>query len=236
MRNELNNRKVVIIAHRGAKRLAPENTLKAFKKAIELNADYVEFDTRLSKDREIVLMHDATTLRTTGHIGRVKKMTLDDLKKLNCGEKEKIPTLLELIELAKEKIGLWLEIKTKGQTEKVVRIIKENRLVDSIIVSSFHHRELLRIQKLEPKIKLSALVFGIKKNKTINEAMENKFYAIQSFHRFINMRFINIVHDNNIKVLAWNVSSKAKMRRLIDWGVDGLDTNDIKASKELLNR
>jgi glycerophosphoryl diester phosphodiesterase len=236
MRSKLNNREVLIIAHRGAKKLAPENTLRSFQEAIDLNADYVEFDTRLSKDEELVLMHDATTLRTTGHIGRVKNMTLDKLKKLNCGKGEKVPTLIELIELAKEKIRLWLEIKTKGQTEKVVKIIKENGLVDSIVVSSFHHRELLKIQKLEPKIKLAALVFGIRKNKSINEAIENNFYAIQSFHRFTNKQFINRAHDNNIKIFAWNVSSKVKMRKFIDWNIDGVVTNDIKTTKELLNR
>ena len=79
----INKKKVLIIAHRGASNLAPENTLKAFKKAIELKADFIEFDVQQSKDGEIIIMHDANTFRTTGHFGLVREMTLEELKSTN---------------------------------------------------------------------------------------------------------------------------------------------------------
>ena len=140
--------KILTIAHRGASSIAPENTLIAFKKAIELKADYIEFDLHQSKDGIIVIMHDGNTLRATGHFGIIKRMTLSDLKELDCGEGEKIPTLEEVIEVAKGKIGLNCEIKARGFAEKLIRTLRESDLVETTIVSSFNHDVLMKIQKL----------------------------------------------------------------------------------------
>jgi glycerophosphoryl diester phosphodiesterase len=231
-----NKEKVIIIAHRGASKLAPENTLKAFQTAIDLEADYIEFDTHLSKDNELIIMHNKDTKKTTGVKGNISELTLEELKRLDCGEGEKIPTLNELIEIAKGKIGLQLEIKAKGQAEKIVDILRSNNLVESTIISSFDHDELLEIQKIEPELKLAALVLGIKKKKTIKEAIENNYYAIHPLDKFTNEKFINSAHENNIKVNVWTVDSKVKMRKLIDLGIDGIITNDVEAAKEVLNR
>ena len=116
---------ILLIAHRGANKIAPENTIKAFQKAIDLKADYVEFDIHMSKDGKIVIMHDENTARTTGHKGIIREMTLAELKKLDCGEGEKIPTLDELIEIAKGKISLQLEIKAPGTAKKIVDILRK---------------------------------------------------------------------------------------------------------------
>ena len=90
--NEKFKRKPWIIGHRGANSIAPENTLKAFQKAIDLGADCVEFDVHESKDGEVVIMHDPDIFRTTGqkHHGLIKDMTLEELRTLDCGEGEKI--------------------------------------------------------------------------------------------------------------------------------------------------
>ena len=153
----MKRKEVLIIAHRGASSSAPENTLKAFKKAIELKADFIEFDVLKSKDGEIVIMHDGNTFRTTGHFGLIKKMTLEELKQLDCGDGERIPTLRELVKLVKGKIGLNCEIKARGLAEQIVNIINEEEMIESTIISSFKHDILLRIQKLEPRIKLASL-------------------------------------------------------------------------------
>jgi len=104
----LKKKDILIIGHKGASAIAPENTLKAFKKAIELKADMVEFDIHKTKDGEIVIIHDSDTLSITGVQGLIKEMTLEEIKKLDAGEGEKIPTLLELIKVAKEKVGLQI--------------------------------------------------------------------------------------------------------------------------------
>lgn len=227
---------ILLIAHRGANKLAPENTLKAFQKAIDLKADYVEFDTHLSKDGEIVIMHDKNTSRTTGFKGEISEMSLNELKQLDCGEGEKIPTLKELIEIAKDKIGLQLEIKSKGQAAKIVALLREHGLIESTIISSFDHDELIEVQKIEPNLKLASLVVGIKKGSSIREATDNRFYAIHPLYKFASEKFIQNAHENDIKVNVWTVDSKIRMRKLIDIGIDGIITNDTEAAKEVLGR
>ncbi|MHA1282180.1 MAG: glycerophosphodiester phosphodiesterase [Promethearchaeota archaeon] len=228
-------KKVLIFAHRGASKLAPENTLRAFQKAIELGADYVEFDVHETKDGEIVIIHDDDVERTAGIKGKIKEMTLKELKELDFGGGEKIPTLKELIELAKDKIGLQCEIKVRGIAKKIVEYFKEADLIDSTIISSFIHDELLAVKKYAPEIKLAPLVFGIKKNKMIREAIEHKYYAIHPFYKFINQKFLDEAHKNNIKINTWTVDSKSRMKKLIEMGIDGIITNDVELAKEVLS-
>ncbi|MFX1329560.1 MAG: glycerophosphodiester phosphodiesterase, partial [Promethearchaeota archaeon] len=85
------NKNILIIAHRGANSIAPENTLKAFQKAIELGADMIEFDVRKTLDDRIVISHDNSLIRITGKLGSIKSMTLEQLRELDFGEGEKIP-------------------------------------------------------------------------------------------------------------------------------------------------
>ena len=237
-------KEILIIAHRGASSVAPENTLKAFKKAIELKADFIEFDVLKSKDGEIVVMHDANTLRTTGHFGLIKKMTLEELKRLDCGNGERIPTLRELIKLAKGKIGLNCEVKARGLAEQIVSIINEEEMIESTIISSFKHDVLLRIQKLEPRIKLASLEptrtgwikSWLSRKKLINVAINNKFYSINPFFKLVNENFKNKAHNNNIKIFPWTVNSESAIKKVINIGVDGIITNEVQRVRELLNR
>ena len=236
--------KVLIFAHRGASNLAPENTLKAFKKAIELKADYIEFDVHQSKDGEIVIMHDANTFRTTGHSGIIEKMTLEELKELDCGDDEKIPTLEELVKLAKGKIGLNCEIKAKGIAQKIIEIIREADLFESTIISSFKQKELLKIKNLEPRLKIASLnptrtgwiLNWFSRKKMIKTAEENKFYAINPLYLVVNKKFIDKAHKKNIKVFPWTVDSITAIENLIKKGVDGIITNNISRAKEVLNK
>lgn len=228
-------KKVLIFAHRGASILAPENTMKAFQKAIDLKADYIEFDVRETKDGELVIIHDDNVERITGVKGKVKYMNLRELKKLDFGEGEKIPTLKELINFAGGKIGFQCEIKVKGIAEKIVEQFREANLIDSVIISSFIHDELLEVKKHAPEIKLAPLVFGIKKKKMIREAIKNNYHAIHPFYKFINQKFLNQAHENNIKINTWTVDSKNQIKKLIEMGIDGIITNDVELAKEVLS-
>jgi len=236
--------KVLIFAHRGASNLAPENSLKAFKKAIELKADFIEFDVQRTKDGEIVIMHDANTFRTTGYAGILEKMTLKQLKQLDCGQGEKIPTLNELIEVAKGKIGLNCEIKSKGLAEKVVDIFRDANLIDSTIISSFKHSELLKIQKLEPKLKLASLnptrtgwiVSWFSRRTMLKTAIQNQFYAINPLYLLVSNKFVKKAHDKNLMVFPWTIDSKTAIENLVKIRVDGIVTNNISRVKEVLNR
>jgi len=238
------NQNFSIIAHRGANNIAPENTLKAFQKAIELGADMIEFDVRKTLDEKIVISHDNTLIRITGKIGSIKNMTLNELRELDFGEGEKIPTLEELITLTKGKIDLNCEIKVRGIEQKLVDIFRNADLLDSILISSFKNDVLIKIQKIEPKIRLAALnpskcgwiSSWISRKKIINVAKYNKFYAINPLFKLVNKKFIKKAHHNNIKIFPWTVDSDSAITKLIKIGVDGIITNDISKVKEILNQ
>ena len=237
----LKNR-ILIIGHRGASAIAPENTLKAFEKAIELKADFIEFDVQETLDGELVIAHDEDIRRITGREGVISKMTLNELKMLDFGEGEKIPTLEELIKLTKNRIKLNCEIKIKDITEKVINLIRKWDIFDTTIVSSFFHEELLTIQKLEPSIKLASLeptpgtikIDWIKKKEMIEYCINNKLYAINPIVMMVDQQFIDYAHANDIKVFPWTVDSRVAIKKLIRLGADGIITNDITKVKDIL--
>ena len=237
----LKKKDITIIGHKGASAIAPENTLKAFKKAIELKADMVEFDIHKTKGGEIVIIHDSDTLSITGVQGLIKEMTLEEIKKLDAGEGEKIPTLLELIKVAKEKVGLQIEIKSSGLLEKLIKLLKGENLVNTSIVSCFAFGELVKLKNLEPIIRLGFLlpedlvrVRQIKRK--ILKAVDNKFYAIHPHFNITDKEIVDFAHDNGLKVNVWTVNDKDDMERLIQLGVDGIITDDISMANELLGR
>ncbi len=232
----------LLIAHRGASKEAPENTLKAFERAIELGADYVEFDVHFTKDKEIVIIHDENTFRTTGHKGLIKDMTLKEIKRLQCEEGEQIPTLQELIDLAKGKIGLQCEIKAEGMASALVDIFRNSSFIEDTIISSFNHKELIEVHKIEPSVRIASLEptgtnwskeWGYQKQ-AVENAKNLECYAIHPLYRLINEKLITFAHENNLRVHPWTVDSIIAIKKLIAWGVDGLITNDINKVKSFL--
>lgn len=236
-----NKKDILVIGHKGSGDIVPENTLKAFKKAIELRADYIEFDTHKTKDNEIVIIHDADTIRTSGTPGVIKDMTLLELKELDVGQGEKIPTLKELIEIARGKIGLQIEIKAEGIVEDLPKILKKNELHMSSIISSFSFEELLKLKKIEPTLKLGYLLpEPIQRPKLIKrltqKAIDNNFYAIHPHFNAVNKDFVQFAHENNLKINVWTVNDKDIMKNLIELGVDGIITDFISLARKLLGR
>ena len=234
------NSNILIVGHTGASSIAPENSLKSFQKAIELNADFIEFDLRLSKDGEIVIIHDENTLDTTGHNGLVNEMTLRELKQLD-NEGEKIPTLIELIKIAKGKIKLQPEIKVPGITQDLVSILRKNILIESSIVSCFEIVELLKIKEIEPTLKIGYLIPRVLTNKRmvkryIQRAIKNELDAIHPYYQVVDREFVELAHDNGLKVNVWTVNEESMMRKLIDLGVDGLMTDDLALLNQVLGR
>lgn len=233
---------ILIMGHRGASAIVPENTLKAFEKAIDLKADFIEFDVQETLDGELVIIHDDDIKRITGHDGIISKMTLNELKMLDFGEGEKIPTLEELVKLTKNKIKLNCEIKVKGITEKVIKIFRKWDILNTTIVSSFIHEELLAIQKLAPSVRLASLeptpgtikIDWVRKKEMIEYCINNKLYAINPIIMMVDQQFIDYAHANDIKVFPWTVDSRISIKKLIRLGADGIITNDITKVKDII--
>ena len=152
-------------AHRGASGYCPENTMASFAKAIELGATGIETDVQMTSDGQLVLIHDETLLRTTGVDKYVKDVTLAEIKQLDAGSwfdesfaAEKIPTLDELMQLAKQhKIKLNIEIKSgiilyPGIEQKVIDKVYEYEFQDDVIISNFNHYSLALCKQIDSHI------------------------------------------------------------------------------------
>ncbi len=152
---------ILNIAHRGASAYEPENTLRAFKRAIELNADMVEVDVRLSKDGYLMVIHDETVDRTTNGSGYVNMMTLKELKSLDAGNGEKIPTLEEVIDLVKGRCQLLIDVKDPPPIEKkIVNLIECTGMESDTVIIAYSYPDSLeekRIKEINPKIRTAAL-------------------------------------------------------------------------------
>ena len=237
-----------IFAHRGASGYAPENTLTAIKKAIEMKADGIEIDIQLTKDGKIVVMHDWKVDRTTTGRGFVYELDFDYIRSLDAGQwytkdfiGEVVPTLEEVLDILPNDIMLNIEIKDTARKhsnieEKMLEVLKKYpEKFDNIIVSSFHHDKIKRLQELEPKLKLALLTDSefIEIEKYLSTNGLNSF----SYHPEINLiskEDVEILHKKGIKVFVWTVNKEEDLAYLIKLGVDGVITNYPDIMKELL--
>ncbi len=143
---------ILVGAHAGARCYAPENTLAAIEIAIRQGAYRVELDVRHTRDGHIVLMHDETVDRTTDGSGRVADLTLEEVQRLHAGGTEPVPTLEEVLRIARGRCKLLIEIKEERIADEVVRLIERSRMAEECAISSFHEGELLRVRELAPEI------------------------------------------------------------------------------------
>ena len=219
----LEGRDMMIIAHRGASRLEPENTMRAFKKAIALGADMIEFDVHECASGEIVILHDDTLERTTNGYGLIGKTTLAGLERLDAGKGEHIPTLEKVLETFKGKIKLNIELKGKHTGEPVADLLHEYiyhhgwRITD-IVVTSFLHDELLKLHKIMPVVQLGALF-------DIGDAIEYDptiFKYIVVPHEILTLELVHQAHEKKVKVFTYTVNEPEDIQRAIQCGVDGI--------------
>ncbi len=149
-------RVIKVIAHRGASAYEPENTLRAFKLALEMNVDAVELDVRQSRDGYLVVMHDPTVDRTTDGTGCVEEMSISEIKELDAGKGERVPQLEEVLELVKGKAELFLETKLPNVETEVIDLVKKYEMEEEVWIISHIHPALKKVKELEPKIRTMA--------------------------------------------------------------------------------
>jgi glycerophosphoryl diester phosphodiesterase len=208
----------LVIGHRGAKALAAENTLQGIRSGASCRADYVELDVRLSKDGELILMHDESVDRTTNGKGLVQDMSLKELKALDV-RGQGIPTLEEAFVLAKElKLGLIVEMKEEGLEE----LVAETLFGGNCMVTSFYHssvREFKELSDLPTGIIISSMPI-----KPVDLALLAGADAI--FPKRVNPRLFKEAHRSGVKVYPWTINTKEEASWLLRLGADGLVTDD----------
>jgi glycerophosphoryl diester phosphodiesterase len=237
-----------LYAHRGASAHAPENTLAAFQLALEQNADGIELDAKLSADGVVVVMHDATVNRTTGGMGKVNQKTLSELRAYDAGSwfseqyaGETVPTLAEVF----EKLGgrLWINVEltnyaTPNDTlvDRVIALVRQYQLEESVIFSSFHPINLLKARRLLPKVPVALLALNGKAG-FLARSFVGHWISPNIIHPYltdINQEWIRKQHEYGRKVNVWTVNEPDDMRKLFRWSVDGIITDDPRLARQIL--
>lgn len=229
---------VLIIAHRGASAYYPENTMIAFRKAVEMKADMLELDIQLSRDGIPVIFHDDTLERCTGQIGKISDYALAELKEMDAGSwkspdftGEQIPALEEVLEFAKNKITVNIEIKpgsdSNGIAQKALRLVKDYKMEHYVLFSSFDPEILIRLRTLSDTIPI-ALLYEKNNHRDRNVFDFISKYEINAFNcsRWsIKKSWIKKLKRKHIPVLIYTVNSRWQMKKFIKQGITGIFTN-----------
>lgn len=242
------NQQPLLVAHRGGAGLAPENTLAAFELGLTYHPDMVELDIHVSKDGELMVMHDPLLERTTGQVGAIVDYDKETLQTFNAAatfqsEKpfgfQKIPTLEEVVDLVEKQsngeIGYQIEIKLRsdglryeGIEDALIAILREKDILDRTVVISFDFPTLVTIGQKDPSIKRGALIsksyltrIGTKGPQAIADEMKGlgvDYVAIN--YNYLTPTLYRILREQNLGIGAWTVNEKSAIQRIANMGVD----------------
>jgi glycerophosphoryl diester phosphodiesterase len=221
-----------IVAHRGASAYEPENTIRAIRRAIEFGADMVEVDAHSTRDGHLVVIHDAEVDHTTNGKGKVRDSSLQAIRKLNAGKGEKVPTLHEVLRVAKDEIGVMIEVKAIGIEKPILELIRNEEMLEQVIITSFMSDVVGNIKKLEPRIR-TGQIFSWKIPNIVKKAIELKATIMVPAFELVNREMVQELHGISIPIYAWTVDDPYVAKRLIEIGVDGIITNkpDLMSEK-----
>lgn len=229
------------IAHRGASGLglAPENTLAAFEKAIQLGVDVIEIDVHATRDGQIVVLHDATVDRTTDGTGFVAEQSFEEVRRVDAGSwfaaeftGERVPLLEEVLDLARHRALVLIEIKADFITERILQVIETTVAAEHVVLQSFNPAIVERVKLLAPALP-TALLIGqlpttpsrVRARRLVQQVLQVGANALASWHATLTPPFLEEMRKRGVAVWAWTVDEDIAMRDLAMMGVQGIITN-----------
>jgi glycerophosphoryl diester phosphodiesterase len=215
---------MMLMGHRGAAALEPENTLLSINRALEIGVNAVEIDVHLTRDKELAVIHDSTLDRTTNGTGPVSSYTLSEIKKFDAGKGERIPSLQAVIDLVRGRGRLIVELKEEGTEQGVVELIRENALYDSAYVISFWHTLVKRVKEMDSRIKTGVLLVGCPVNACLAKSASAD--AMVMNYAFVNKELVETAHREEVKVFIWNIDHPDLLKPYAEMQVDGIGSND----------
>ena len=243
---------MTVIAHRGSSGTAPENTLLAFRRAVESGADWLELDVRRTADDGLVVFHDRTLNRTTDGRGPLIRRTVEELRSLDTGRwfshryaGERMPTLSMVLEKIPSRVGINVEVKTDGDphwrsrtAQTLVEILRERGRGRPILVSSFNHRFLKQLHMIAPTVRIGVLAMplrdaGLLPSYFVRTVGAATFVCSRASLR---KRHVHDAHRHGMKVYVYGVNSARHLSRPRRFGVDGVITNYPALMLRLLGR
>ena len=232
---------VEVTAHRGYSAAYPENTIPAFKGAIQVGADWAELDVQQTADGEVIVMHDSNLKRTTGRDKEVWQVTWDEIKDLDNGswfdkkyQTVRIPTLEEVLKVCRGKIHLNIEIKPSGHDkdleEQVAKLLKKYHMRDTCVVSSLKYDSLRKIKEADDSIETAYITSVSYGNFTDLEYADG--YSVES--TLLSKSFVNKAQKAGKQIYVWTVNSEERLEKVVGMGIDNVITDDPVMAKELI--
>ncbi|WP_102264506.1 glycerophosphodiester phosphodiesterase [Mesobacillus jeotgali] len=236
----------VTIAHRGASGHAPEHTMSAYDLAVSSGADYIEIDLQMTKDGELIALHDLEVDRTTNGSGRASLMTLKEIKALDAGswfnkqnpqsaepsyEDLEIPTLEEIFQRYGTTVNYYIETKSTGMENKLINLLREYSIIGSdskVILQSFYSKSLKKIHRLAPGIPLIQLYrYKEQAKMTTRELRSLEKYAagIGANFDMVDEEYIKKAHSHGLAVHLFTVNTDKAIQRAVEMGADGVFTD-----------
>jgi len=222
---------VAVTAHRGSSKDAPENTLSAIGQAIEDGADFAEIDVQETADGVIVLLHDTDLKRIAGVNKKIWQLRYSEIKPLDAGSwfspdfrGEHVPTLIEAIEMSRNKIKLNIELKFNGHekrlVERVVEIIRNHEFGSQCVITSLNYNGLQKVKKIDPELKTGFIIA-----KSIGNMFRVSADFLSLAAGIVNPDVIGAAKKRNMKIHVWTVNRPARMSHMINLGVDNIITD-----------
>ena len=223
----------LLIAHRGASRDEPENTLRAFETAIRQGAEMIELDLQITGDGHVIVLHDETLDHTTDRSGRVDRLTLAEIKQADAGQGERIPTLTETLDLTLGQVRLYLEIKDPRAARPTLETIRARRCEADVMLASFDLNLMRDLGREIADIELGLILGSESWNPLIRwrEAfpwisLRKINYQVLSLQAAICYPYLARQIKRQGKTLyVWTVDEPAQFARMTELGVDGIVTN-----------
>ncbi|MGN0327410.1 MAG: glycerophosphodiester phosphodiesterase family protein [Lachnospira sp.] len=230
-----------ISAHRGYSVAAPENTLAAFREAIDSMADEIELDVQMTKDGILVVMHDSSAYRTCGVDRNISDMTYKEVRQLDAGfwygeefVGERVPSLAEVLELAKGKIDLNIEIKADNNKQtiakKVVKLIKRYGMEESCVITSFDYDILKEVKAVDKDIQVGYILSVAYGN--FYEMDDVDFFSVSA--SFLTKNVVDAIHNSGKQVYVWTVNNESSIKNLTNKGVDNIITDEPVLARETI--
>ncbi len=234
----------LISAHRGNSSEAPENTISAFQSAIDVGADYFECDVRRTKDQVLVTLHDATLNRTTDVTGRLNTYNYKQLSTIDAGypdrfgnqfQGERIPSLLDVLQLAKNKIKVEIELKEDGLVSDIVTMVEQLDMVDQVSIISFDLDHLEQVKMLNPQIDVKYLLGFFWWTRQMNQARSIGAEFIGPYG-VASARRVRQAEDRGLGIISYTINSESDILRAIQNGQAGIATDFPERAVQLRNQ
>ena len=233
---------VEVTAHRGASKAAPENTLAAVAEAIEVGADWVEIDVQETADGTVVVFHDSDFMKLAGVNLKLWDATLADLKNIDIGSwfgaefsQERVPTLAEVLDLCRGKVGVNIELKYYGHDQqleqRVIDVVESQRMASEVVLMSLKLAAVRKLKSLRPDWKVGLLMSVSAGNL---KQLEVDFLAVNV--GLASRRFVRAAHDMGKAVHVWTVNDAPTLSMMIGRGVDSLITDEPALARSVIEQ